>query len=148
MTTQLLLGTSAVNACTTDGAAAPSMLLHCYSQSLPLKHVLRRTWLKSNAAQTVSQGPSLNGRALTKCRQRRSACLLQHWHSWAQEKGRLRQRGQMVHRAHQGFAMRHTWEHWHWIASCKVSSDVNVSGCHLVVLFEAHLMEYNVSGFA
>lgn len=60
----------------------------------------------------------------------------------------MRQRGQMVHRAHQGFAMRHAWEHWHWIASCKVSSDVNVSGCHLVVLFEAHLMEYNVSGFA
>ena len=69
MTTQLLLGTCAVNACTTRGAAAASMLLHCYSQSLPLKHVLRRTWLKSNAAHTVSEGLPLDGRALTICKQ-------------------------------------------------------------------------------
>ena len=69
MTSQLLLGTGAANACTTGGTAAPSMLLHCYSQSLPLKHVPRRTRLKSNAAQTVSQGPSLDGRALTTCKQ-------------------------------------------------------------------------------
>ena len=54
------------------------------------------------------------------CRQKRMACLLQHWHSWAAERGRSRQLGQMVHRGHQGFAMRHAWEHWHWIASCKV----------------------------
>ena len=76
--------------------------------------------------------------------------MLQHWHSWAQEKGRLRQRGQMVHRAHQGFAMRHAWEHWHWIASCKVGQlrlDVDASTNNLVALSEAHLAKYNVSGF-
>ena len=56
----------------------------------------------------------------------------------------------MVHRAHQGFAMRHAWEHWHWIASCKVGQlrlDVDASTNNLVALSEAHLAKYNVSGF-
>jgi len=26
----------------------------------------------------------------------------------------------MVLRAHEGYAMRHAWQHWHWLASSKV----------------------------
>ena len=41
--------------------------------------------------------------------------------------------------------MRHAWEHWHWIASCKVGPlgrDVNAISANVVVLLEAHLAEY------
>ena len=41
--------------------------------------------------------------------------------------------------------MRHAWEHWQWIASCKVSPLRHE--CHdLVALSEAHLAEHKFVG--
>ncbi len=57
---------------------------------------------------------------LVVCRHRRVVQLLQHWQAWVHAKRSLRQRGTMVHRAHQGYTMQHAWKHWQWLASSKV----------------------------
>jgi len=57
---------------------------------------------------------------LVLCRHRQFSHLLQHWQAWVHAKRSLRQRGAMVHRAHQGYTMRHAWRHWQWLASSKV----------------------------
>ncbi len=54
------------------------------------------------------------------CRHRQAIHLLQHWQAWLRAKRSLRELGAMVHRAHQGYTMRHTWRHWQWLASSKV----------------------------
>lgn len=106
--------------CYSVSTASLHTQLHCLTLKHPEKGRLNSTavWVVPGTALYSSQRSALT--SCSKCRQRRIACLLQHWHSWAGERGRLRQLGQMVHRGHQGFAMRHAWEHWHWIASCKV----------------------------
>ena len=95
--------------------------LHCLTLKHPEKGRLSSTavWMvPGTALYHWAQKSALT--TCNNCRQKRMACLLQHWHSWVGARGRLRQLGQIVHRGHQGFAMRHAWEHWHWIASCKV----------------------------
>jgi hypothetical protein len=57
---------------------------------------------------------------LVLCRHKQASHLLQHWQAWVRAKRSLRQRGAMVHRAHQGYTMRHAWRHWQWLASSKV----------------------------
>ncbi len=54
------------------------------------------------------------------CRHRQASHLLQHWQAWVHTNRSLREHGAMVHRAHQGYTMRHAWRHWQWLASSKV----------------------------
>lgn len=57
---------------------------------------------------------------LVLCRHWRASHLLQHWQAWLHSNRSLRQRGAIVHRAHQGYIMRHAWRHWQRLASSKV----------------------------
>ncbi|KAL0052575.1 hypothetical protein WJX82_004127 [Trebouxia sp. C0006] len=77
------------------------------------------------------------------CRHRQFSHLLQHWQAWVHAKRSLRQRGAMVHRAHQGYTMRHAWRHWQWLASSKAVL-VRVFECckHSWELYDPRCEEY------
>ena len=57
---------------------------------------------------------------MTCCRQQHIQHIVQQWQSWVLHRRSLRQRGLMVSRLHQGFTLRHAWQHWPWLAGGKV----------------------------